>query len=132
MREKNMRAMNTFKEPTKKRGITTWEGAHTRRKIQRQIDFIIINNNKANWVKRAYTGEIASKKKHSGHRIVISEIEAKYKKNNKINKQYRDHVTYIIQELREDYENLKIEWRETDKKIVEIENKKRLTTQKKK
>ena len=63
MREKNMRAINTFKTPTKKRGIKTWETTNENKKIQRQIDFIIINNNKTNWVERGKTGEIANKKK---------------------------------------------------------------------
>merc|ERR1712228_700680 len=61
----------------------------------------------------------------------MGEIEAKYKKRNKAHKQYRDHGTYDIHQLREDYGNLQIRWEETEKKIQEIENKKGMTTQEK-
>merc|ERR1712168_860147 len=66
-----------------------------------------------------------------GHRIVIAEIRAKYKKNNKIGKQYKDQVTDDIHQLREDYENLKFKWGETEKKLREIEHKNGMTIQKK-
>merc|ERR1711915_71119 len=54
-----------------------------------------------------------------------------YKRRNKAHKQYRDHVTYDIHQLRQDYENIQIGWEETEKKLQEIENKEGMTTQEK-
>merc|ERR1711915_949071 len=108
-----MRAMNTIypqheNEEIQRERLTTWIG--TNRKIKRQIDYLMVNNHKVNWVEKAYTSELMNKKTNIGHKMVVLELRTKYKKRDKKKNMYREHITYDIHKMREDYENLKLPW----------------------
>ena len=60
-----MRAMNTTKEKSKnknkeKEELVTWISSD--KKTQRQIDYILVNNHKVNWVDKVYTSEHTAKR----------------------------------------------------------------------
>jgi len=81
-----MRAMNTMypqheNEEIQRERLTTWIG--TNRKIKRQIDYLMVNNHKVNWVEKAYTSELMNKKTKIGHKMVVLESRTKYKKRDK-------------------------------------------------
>ena len=112
-----------------KEKLVTWVSPN--RKIKRQIDYIMVNNQKINWVENAYTSELMNKKTESGHKMVVIEIMAKYKKREKKLDRIKEHIKYDIQDMRENIEELTLKWGKIDKKIKEIKKEKHNTSERK-
>jgi hypothetical protein len=103
-----MRATNTFFSKTinsHKDDLATWTSPNG--KIKKQIDYILVNNHKANWINNVYSAGPANRGNLYGHKIIIANISAKFKdfKKGKENA-FRKHNNFDVSKMRDDFENL--------------------------
>ena len=106
MKKNKMRAANTFfyKHCVQTDKLATWTSPCGKRK--KQLDYILINQHRANWVKNAYTLGPANRGNLYGHKIVIACLETTYKKLEANIKNKKIHNNFDIHKMRDNFEEL--------------------------
>ena len=127
MKSLKLRAVNTFfyKHCASTDKLATWTSPCGR--YMKQLDYILINQHRANWVKNAYTLGPANRANAYGHKIVVANIETSYKKIHGSIKNKKTHNNFDTHAMRNDYDNLeplnteifsKIKWLPNDSNVV--------------
>ena len=98
--------------------LSTW--THPNGKIKRQIDYVLIEKNYKNWIKKIDKTKNASNTSIYQHKMIICDIRQKLKKTDKASARRKEHINFDIKKMREDKKK-KIDLAEDEKagKILE-------------
>ena len=80
--------------------LSTW--THPNGKIKRQIDYVLIEKNYKNWIKKIDKTKNASNTSIYQHKMIICDIRQKLKKTDKASARRKEHINFDIKKMRED------------------------------
>merc|ERR1712112_541752 len=111
-------AANTIHIPKMrdKKNLITWTSGD--RKVNKQLDYIMISKNMRTWLNYAKVKGTANTNQENQHNIVCMEIRVKLKAKDRA-QTLKKHINFDINKLRENTELLTIETDDTTKKQIE-------------
>ena len=92
---KNCKDKNEKCENTK-----TW--THPNGKIERQIDYVLIDKKHKNWIRKIDKTKDASNTSFYQHKMIICDIRQNLKKEDKSSHRRKEHINFDLNEMRDD------------------------------
>ena len=104
------------KGPNKCKSNITWTSPDGR--TERQIDYILINNDRKNCVKSSRTEFNASTTSENQHKAIIMEVKIKNKKEKTGKERHKKHITYDLQEFRNSKDRIKLKEEDYEYEVI--------------
>jgi len=80
--------------------LKTW--THPNGKIERQIDYVLIDKGQKNWIKKIDKTKNASNTSIYQHKMIICDIRQNLKKQDKSKYRRKEHINFDLNKMRED------------------------------